>query len=76
MHRFNSGDDGSRTPEGLKTQHWSSDPLDCPVVLLDDVIQALVLTHQDVNTGVSLDAFNGGCVGAARVGGNLLWHIV
>ena len=35
------------------------DPFDGPMVLLDYVVQVIVLTHQDVNTGVSLDAFNG-----------------
>ena len=35
------------------------DPFDGPIVLLDYVVQVIVLTHQDVNTGVSLDAFNG-----------------
>ena len=47
------------------------------MVLLDDVVvQVFVLAHQDVDAGVGLDAFNGGCVGAALVNGDLLWHIV
>jgi hypothetical protein len=51
-------------------------PLDGPVVLLDDVVEVLVLTHQDIDASVSLDTFNGGRVGAALVNGDLLWHIV
>jgi hypothetical protein len=39
------------------------------VVLLDHVVQVLVLAHQDIDTGISLDAFNGGCIGATLVDG-------
>ena len=46
------------------------------MVLLDEIVEVFVLAHQDVNTGVSLDAFNGGRIGAALVDGDLLWHIV
>src|ERR1035437_6409295 len=46
------------------------------MVLLDDVVEVLVLTHQDVDAGVGLDALNGRRVGAALVNGDLLWHIV
>ena len=46
------------------------------MVLLDEVVEVSVLAHQNVNTGVSLDAFNGGCIGAALVDDDLLWHIV
>lgn len=46
------------------------------MVLLDDVVEVFVLVHQDVNTGISLDAFNGGRVGTAFVDGDLLWHVV
>ena len=46
------------------------------MVLLDDVVQIFVLAHEDVDTGVSLDTFNGRRVGAALVDGDLLWHAV
>ncbi|MDT7524442.1 hypothetical protein RAE21_19020 [Rhodoferax sp. TBRC 17198] len=36
------------------------DSFDSSVVLLNDVVEVFVLAHQDVNTGISLDAFNGG----------------
>lgn len=52
------------------------DPLDGPGVLFDDVVQILVLAHQDADTGVGLDAFNGGRVGTALVDGDLLWDVV
>ena len=43
---------------------------------LNDVVEILVLAHQDINTGVGLDAFNGRRVGAALVYGDLLWHVM
>ena len=46
------------------------------MVLFDDVVEISVLPHQDVNTGVGLDTFNGGRVGAAFVDGDLFWYVV
>ena len=46
------------------------------MILPENVVEVFVLSHQDVNLGVSLDAFNGGCVRAALVNGDLLWDIV
>ena len=66
LHRFDSRNDDTGAPERLDSQHRSGDPLDGAVVLLDDVVDIFVLTHQHVDAGVGLDAFNGGRVGAAR----------
>ena len=76
MYSLDAGDDDSSTPKRLESEHRSCDCLDCPVILLDDVVEVLVLAHQDVDTGVSLDAFNGGRVGSALVDSDLLWHVV
>ncbi len=67
MHSLDACDDDSSSPKRLEYEYRSCDSLDLPAVLLDDVIDVLVLAHQDVDTGVSLDAFKGGRVGAALV---------
>ena len=46
------------------------------MLLLDEVVEVFVLAHQNVNTGSSLDTFNGRCVGAALVDGDLLGNAV
>ena len=76
MHGFNSCDQDSSTPKGLESRHRLCHFFNRPVVLLDEVVEVSVLAHQNVNTGVSLDAFNGVRAGAALVDGDLLWHIV
>ena len=76
MHGLDSGDDDSSGQEGLETQHRSRNPFDGTVILFDDVVEIFILAHQDVNTGVSLDTFNDGRVGATLVDGDLLWHVV
>lgn len=76
VHGFDAGDENAGTPEWLEAQHRPGDPLDGPVVLFDDVVEVFVLTHQDVDTGVSLDTFNGCGVGATLVDGDLFWQVV
>ena len=44
--------------------------------LLDDVVDVPVLTHLDIDTSVSLDAFDGCLIDATLVDGDLLWHVV
>ena len=46
------------------------------MVLFNDFVEVLVLAYHDIDVRVGLDAFNGCCVGAALVNGDLLWHIV
>jgi hypothetical protein len=66
VHGLNASDEDSSTSEGLEPEHRSGDPFDCPVVLLNDVIQVFALAQQDTNAGISLDTFNGCCVCATR----------
>ena len=40
------------------------------------VVQIFVWAHNDVDTDVSLDAFDGRCMGTAFVGADLLRHAV
>jgi hypothetical protein len=54
----------------LESEHQLGDSFDASVILFDDVVEVFVLAHQDVNTGVSLDAFNGRCIGTALVYGD------
>lgn len=50
----------------IETHHRFGDPLDGPVVLLNDVDQVFGLAHDDdVDAGVLLDAFDGGCISNA-----------
>ena len=50
--------------------------IDCPVVLLYDVVEVFVGAQQDVNAGVSLEALNGGGIGTALVDSDLLGYAV
>ena len=76
MQGLDSGDDDSSAPKGIESEHRSRNPLDGTVILFDDVVEVLVLTHHDINASVGLGAFNGGRVGAALVDGDLLRQIV
>ena len=51
VHGFDSGDDDSCPPKRLESEYLSGDSFDGPVVLLDDVVQVLVLSHQDIDPG-------------------------
>lgn len=59
-----------------ETQHWSGDPFDRAMVLLDDVVEVFALVQQDINAGVRFHPFNGRSVRAALVDGDLLRHVV
>ena len=76
MHRLDSGDKDSSTPKRSESEHRLGDSFDSSVVLLNDVVEVFVLAHQDVDAGISLDAFNGRRIGAAVVDGDLLGHAV
>ena len=43
------------------------DSFDGAGVLFNDVVQVFVLSHQDVNAGVSVHTFSGRCIGAAII---------
>jgi hypothetical protein len=66
MHRLDSGDKDSSTPKGLESQHRLCHSFDAPMVLLNDVVEVFVLAHQDVDAGISLDAFNGRTSSSAK----------
>ena len=72
MHCLDTSNEDSSTPKRLEAQHRLGDYFDDGVVLLDDVVQVIVLSHQDVNVGVGLHTFNGRCIRAALVDGDLL----
>ena len=76
MHCLDACDKDPSAPKRLESKHRLGDPFDGPVVLFDDVVQVLVLSHQDAETGVGLDTFNGGRIGTALVDGDLLGHAV
>ena len=72
MHCLDTSNGDSSTPKRLEAQHRLGDYFDDGVVLLDDVVQVFVLSHQDVNAGVGIHTFNGRCIRAALVDGDLL----
>jgi len=47
VHQFDAAQQDACAPEGLKPKHWPSATLDCPVILVDDVVQILVFADLD-----------------------------
>lgn len=76
VHCLDPSNKDSSTPKRLESEHRMSDSFDGSVVLLDDVVEVFVLAHQDIDTGVSLDTFNGRRIGPALVNRDLLGHTV
>ena len=74
VHCLDTSNEDSSTPKRLESRHRLGDSFDTPVVLPGDVVQVFALSHQDVDTGVSLHAFNGRRISAARADGDLLEH--
>ena len=52
VHRLDASQDGTCAVERFEAQHRPHDPLDGPVVLLDEVVDVLRLAQPDVLTGV------------------------
>ena len=48
------------------------DSFDIAVVIFNDIVQAFVLSHQDVKAGVGLHTLSGRCIGTAIVDCDLL----
>ena len=46
------------------------------MVLLDEVVEILRLAYFNLYTGLTLEAFNSGRVGAAFVDADLLWYLI
>lgn len=76
VHRLDAGNQRSCAAERLEAEHRPHDAFDGPMVLFDDVVQVLRLTHLDVRTGVGLNALDGGRVGTALVDSDLLGYTV
>jgi len=64
----------ARAADVLEPEHGSHDALDCPVVLLDSVVEVLRLTQLDGGAGVGTHALDGRVVGAALVDRDLFRH--
>jgi hypothetical protein len=54
MHEFQPSQSDGRRPIGLEAQHGAAPALDSPVILLDDIVQVMALTHEDVFPSVVL----------------------
>ncbi len=67
MRGFNTRNDSLCTMEILEPHHGSGYSLNGPVVLFNDVVKILALTHLNVSAGVSDDTKDGCGIGAAFV---------
>jgi len=76
VHRLDAGDQRTCAAKVLEPEHGPHDSLDGPVILLDEVVEVLRLTHLDVGARVGADALDGCRVGAALVDGDLFWNAV
>lgn len=76
MHQFNSCEQDPNAAKRFESKHRSHDPLDRPVVLLDDVVHVLALPQFDIRPRVGIDAQDGGRVRAALIDGDLLGYTV
>lgn len=72
VHSLNTGQQNPRTTERLEAEHGSDDAFDGPMILLHDVVEILHLSQFDRRAGFSLNALDGGRVGAAFVDGDLV----
>ena len=48
VHDLDAGDEDARATKELEPEHGSHDAFDCPVILLDDVVEVLRLAQLDV----------------------------
>ena len=76
MHGFDAGDWDSGAAKIFEPEHEVRDPFDGPVVLFDNIVEALRLSLRYGRTGVNMDADDRCLVGAALVKSDFLWHVV
>lgn len=76
VHRFDASNDDGGTHKGFESHHWSGDPLDGPMVLLDKIVEIFRLTHFNVHAGLFLNAFNCSRIGTTLIDGDLLRRLV
>ena len=74
VHGLDTCDQDSGAPKRLEPERRSSDSFDGPVILLHDIVQVFVLAHNEVDTDVSLDTFDGQRVDAVPADGNFLGY--
>ena len=70
MHGLDSRDQLLRTPKRFETHHWICDSFHSAGVLIDDVVQIFGLPQFTIKASSSIDAFDGGGVGAAFIDGD------
>jgi hypothetical protein len=66
-HQLNAAQDPSGRNKVLKSEHWSDNPLDGPVILFDDIVQIFDLANFDGWAGLFLNRFQGRQVRSAFV---------
>ena len=72
MHQFNSAQSAAGRVESFKAEHRPDDPLDGPVILLDQVVQVFDLADLDGLSGFLLERPKGDGVGPALVDRDLV----
>ena len=72
VHEFDADQDVSDSPKRLGIQHWYYNPLNCPVVLLDDVVEVFDLPNHNRGYPAGIDAIHGCFVGTALANDDLL----
>jgi hypothetical protein len=48
VHHLNAGKEDACAAKDLEPEHWPNDPFDCPMILLDDIVEVLALAQLDV----------------------------
>ena len=72
MHDFDAAKKSPGAAKSLEPQHGSGAPLDCPMVLLDAVVEIFGLADLDRRLTISIDGFERGEIGTAFVDGHRL----
>jgi hypothetical protein len=57
VHDLDAAEDDACATERLETEHRSGDAFDCPVVLLNDVVEVLTLPNRDRRVMLGVIAF-------------------
>jgi hypothetical protein len=70
MHAFDAAQKDTGTAKILESQHGSRASFDCPMVLLDEVVEIIGLTNPDGRFTIGIDGFERSEIGAALVDGS------
>ena len=72
VHGLDAREEDSSAPKRLESEHKVCDFLDCPVILLNRIVEIFALTQFNSNAGIFIEAANGSCVGATFIDSDFL----